>query len=65
VKQYLQETMKQGGGIKIRSGVGWARDREGEDGLIEHHMTRDEDPSGGKVKTPVPLVIRGVPEKDT
>jgi hypothetical protein len=28
-------------------------------------MERDEDPSGGKVKTPVPLVIRGVPEEDT
>jgi hypothetical protein len=28
-------------------------------------MARDEDPSGGKVKTPVPLVIRGVPEEDT
>jgi hypothetical protein len=26
---------------------------------------RDEDPSGGKIKTPVPLVIRGVPEEDT
>jgi hypothetical protein len=33
--------------------------------LIEHHMARDEDPSGGKIKTPVPLVIRGVPEEDT
>jgi hypothetical protein len=28
-------------------------------------MARDEDPSGGKVKTPVPLVIRRVPEEDT
>jgi hypothetical protein len=28
-------------------------------------MARDEDPSGGKVKAPVPLVIRGVPEVDT
>jgi hypothetical protein len=41
--------------------VGW----RGEDGLIKHHMARDEDPSGGKIKTPVPLVIRGVPEEDT
>jgi hypothetical protein len=24
-----------------------------------------EDPSGGKIKTPVPLMIRGVPEEDT
>jgi hypothetical protein len=38
---------------------------EGKGGLIEHHMARDEDPSGGKVKTPVPLVIRRVPEEDT
>jgi hypothetical protein len=28
-------------------------------------MARDEYPLGGKVKAPVPLVIRGVPEKDT
>jgi hypothetical protein len=28
-------------------------------------MARDEDPSGGKIKTPVPLMIRGVPEEDT
>jgi hypothetical protein len=28
-------------------------------------MARDENPSGGKIKTPVPLVIRGVPEKNT
>jgi hypothetical protein len=28
-------------------------------------MARDEDPSEGKVKAPVPLVIRGVPEEDT
>jgi hypothetical protein len=28
-------------------------------------MARDENPSGGKVKAPVPLVIRGVPEEDT
>jgi hypothetical protein len=27
-------------------------------------MTRDEDPPGGKIKTPVPLVIRGVLEED-
>jgi hypothetical protein len=54
---------KQGGGSRIRRGGGWAG--EGEDGLIEHHVARDENPSGGKIKTPVPLVIRGVPEKDT
>jgi YbbR domain-containing protein len=28
-------------------------------------MARDEHPSGGKVKAPVPLVIRGVSEEDT
>jgi hypothetical protein len=28
-------------------------------------VARDEDPSGGKVKAPVPLVIWGVPEEDT
>jgi hypothetical protein len=28
-------------------------------------MARDENLSGGKVKTPAPLVIRGVPEEDT
>jgi hypothetical protein len=28
-------------------------------------MARDEDPSGGKVKAPVPLVIRRVPEENT
>jgi hypothetical protein len=28
-------------------------------------MARDEDPSGGEVKAPVPLVIRGVSEEDT
>jgi hypothetical protein len=28
-------------------------------------MARDEDPSGGKVKATVPLVIRGVPEENT
>jgi hypothetical protein len=28
-------------------------------------MARDEDSSGGKIKTPVPLVIREVPEEDT
>jgi hypothetical protein len=28
-------------------------------------MVRDEDPTGGKVKAPVPLMIRGVPEEDT
>jgi hypothetical protein len=28
-------------------------------------MARDEDPSGGKVKAPVPILIRGVPEEDT
>jgi hypothetical protein len=28
-------------------------------------MARDEDPSEGKIITPVPLVVRGVPEKDT
>jgi hypothetical protein len=28
-------------------------------------MARDEDPTGGKVKAPVPLVIWGVPEEDT
>jgi hypothetical protein len=28
-------------------------------------MARDENPSGGKVKAPVSLVIRGVPEEDT
>jgi hypothetical protein len=28
-------------------------------------MARDENPSGGKVKAPVPLVIRRVPEEDT
>jgi hypothetical protein len=38
---------------------------EGKDGLIEHHMARDKDPSGGKVKALVPLVIRGVTEEDT
>jgi hypothetical protein len=53
------------GEIKIRSGSGCAGGGEREDGLIEHHMTRDEDPSGGTVKTTVPLVIRGVPEEDT
>jgi hypothetical protein len=41
--------------------VWWRR----ENGLIEHHMARDEYPSGGKVKASVPLVIRGVPEEDT
>jgi hypothetical protein len=28
-------------------------------------MARDEDLSGGKLKAPVPLVIRGVPEENT
>jgi hypothetical protein len=28
-------------------------------------MTRDEDPTRGKIIAPVPLVIRGVPEEDT
>jgi hypothetical protein len=28
-------------------------------------MARNEDPSGGKIKIPVALVIRGVPEEDT
>jgi hypothetical protein len=28
-------------------------------------MVRDEYPSGGNVKAPVPLVFRGVPEEDT
>jgi hypothetical protein len=28
-------------------------------------MARDEYPSGGKVKAPVPLVIWGVPDEDT
>jgi hypothetical protein len=44
------------------SGGGWAG--EGKDGLIEQHMARDENPSGSKIKTPVPLVIRGVSEED-
>jgi hypothetical protein len=56
---------KQRGEIKIKSGSGCAGGGEGEDGLIEHHMARDEDPAGGKVKTPVPLLIRGVPDEDT
>jgi hypothetical protein len=56
---------KQREGIKIRVGRGCAGGGEREDGLIEHHMARDEDPLGGKVKATVPLVIRGVPEEDT
>jgi len=28
-------------------------------------MARDDDPTGGEVKAPVPLVIRGVPKEDT
>jgi hypothetical protein len=51
--------------VKIRGGSGCAGGGEREDGLIEHHMARDEDPSGGKVKATVPLVIRRVPEEDT
>jgi hypothetical protein len=38
---------------------------EGENRLIEHHMARDENPTGGKIIAPVPLVIRGVPKEDT
>jgi hypothetical protein len=37
---------------------------EREDRLIEHHMARDEDPTRGKVKATVALVIRGVTEED-
>jgi hypothetical protein len=72
-KQYLQETTEKvvvppcqrerGRGIRNRSGGEYGG--EGKDGLIEHHMARDEYPSGGKVKAPVPLVIQGVPKEDT
>jgi hypothetical protein len=51
--------------VKVRGGSGCGGGGEREDGLIKHHMTRDEDPTRGKVKTTVTLVIRGVPEEDT
>jgi len=45
--------------------VGWGGGGEREDGLVKHHVARDEDPTRGEVKATVPLVIRGVPEEDT
>jgi hypothetical protein len=71
-KRYLQETTEKvarppcqrerGRGVRDRRTGGAG---EGKDGLIEHHMARDEDPSGSEIKTPVPLLIWGVPEEDT
>ena len=51
-------------GVKVRGGSGCGGGGEGEDGLIKHHMARDEDPTRGEVKATVTLVIRRIPEED-
>ena len=56
------ETGRRGQG---RGGRGCGGGGEREDGLVKHHVARDEDPTRGEVKATVPLVIRGVPEEDT
>jgi hypothetical protein len=38
---------------------------KGEGGLVENDVARDNDAVRGKVKTSVPLVLRGVAEEDT
>jgi hypothetical protein len=41
------------------------RGGEGEIRLIKHNMAGDEDPTRGKIKAKVPLVVRGVTDKQT
>ena len=57
--------MKQREEVKVRGGSGCGGGGEGEDGLIKHHMARDDDPTRGEVKATITLVIRGIPEEDT
>jgi hypothetical protein len=52
--------------IKVRVGGRWCGcGGVRKNGLIKHHMARDEDPTRGEVKAAVALVIRGVSEKHT
>jgi hypothetical protein len=52
------DVILRGGGNKRRFG-------EREVILVEDDVMRDKNTVTGEVQTPVPLVIRGVPEKDT
>jgi len=37
---------------------------EGKRSLIEDNMSRDEDPIGGKIQTPISFVVRRIAKKD-
>jgi hypothetical protein len=39
--------------------------RKGKCGLVEHDMTRNNDPIGAKIKTSIAFMIRGVTEENT
>jgi hypothetical protein len=56
---------KRGEEVELRGSRWWGGGGVGEDGLIKHHVSRNEDPTRGKVEAAVPLMIRGVPEEDT
>jgi hypothetical protein len=53
--------------IQLRKGGGgwFGSRREREIHLVEDDMTGDQETMSGEVRTPVPFVIRGVPEGDT
>jgi hypothetical protein len=49
-------------GVKID---GWGGSSKGKHIFVEDDMTRDDDAVGGKVQTPVPLVVRRVAKEQT
>jgi hypothetical protein len=58
-----------GGGdrIGLEEGVkigGWRGASKGKHILVEDDVTRDDDAVGGKVQTPIPLVVRGVAKEE-
>jgi hypothetical protein len=58
-----------GGGnqIGLEEGVeigGWGGACKGKHIFVEDDVTRDDDAVGGKVQTPIPLVVRGVAEEE-
>jgi hypothetical protein len=38
---------------------------EGKQRLVEHNMTRDDDPVRVEVETSISLMVRGIPEENT
>ena len=53
----------EGNRIGLKEGVeigGWGGVSKGKHIFVEDDVTRDDDAVGGKVQTPIPLVVRGV-----